>query len=389
MVHHDMTFEFATAGRVIFGRGTSSRIPDLARRLGASALLVLGRSGRGADAFSALLASAGARSEIVHVEHEPTVDLIDETAAAARAKGCDLVVAVGGGSVIDAGKAVAVMLRNPGKVIDYLEVVGGGKPLSRPGVPFIAIPTTAGTGAEVTRNAVLGVPEHAVKASLRGLFLLPRIALIDPALTDSLPPAVTAYTGMDALTQLIEAFVGNAANPLTDGLCREGLKRAARSLKAVYHDGGDQSAREEMSVAALFSGIALANARLGAVHGLAGVLGGTTKHPHGALCARLLPFVMAANLQAARESASGPATEARYDEVARIVTGNASANAREGVAWVHALCDELQIPPLREAGLTLEACPQVIPAAQRASSMKGNPTPLPDDLLLQVLESAL
>ena len=188
-------------------------------------------------------------------------------------------IAVGGGSVIDAGKAVAGLLANPGDVLDYLEVVGGGKPLSRPAVPFLAVPTTAGTGAEATRNAVLDVPEHGVKVSLRSPHLLPRLAVVDPELTLSLPPEVTAYTGMDALTQLIEPFVSNAANPFTDGVCREGLARAARSLAIAYRDGSDLAAREDMAIAALFSGFALANARLGAVHGFAGVLGGATGRP--------------------------------------------------------------------------------------------------------------
>ena len=314
---------------------------------------------------------------------------MDQAAARARGQGCDLVIAVGGGSVIDTGKAVAAMLTNPGDVLDYLELVGGGKPLLRPGVPFIAVPTTAGTGTEATRNAVLGVPEHAVKASLRGLFLLPRLAVIDPALTDSLPPEVTAYTGMDALTQLIEALVSNAANPLTDGLCREGLKRASRSLRAAFHDGANRASREEMCVAALFSGIALANAKLGAVHGLAGVLGGVTGHPHGALCARLLPFVMEANIRALHEFETGASILQRYDEVAQILTGNPSAHAQDGAEWVHHVCAELQISPLRKAGLTPQGCPDIIPAAQRASSMQGNPVKLPDEVLLQILELAM
>lgn len=384
-----MKFDFATAGRIVFGRGCSRQLPELTRGLGTSALLVLGRSGRGGEEFTALLNAAGMRSRIAHVDGEPTIHLVDQAAAQARSEGCDLVVAVGGGSVIDAGKAVAVMLTNPGQVLDYLEVVGGGKPLVQPGAPFIAVPTTAGTGTEATRNAVLGVPEHAVKASLRGHLLLPRLALIDPGLTDSLPAEVTAYTGMDALTQLIEAFVGNAANPLTDGLCREGLRLAGRSLMTVYHDGGNQAARDDMCLAALFSGIALANAKLGAVHGLAGVLGGVIGHPHGALCARLLPFVMEANIRALQDHPAGPATLARYVEVAQILNDNPAASAGDGVEHVFSLCAELHIPPLRPAGLTRAACGPIIPASQRASSMKGNPIALADAELLQILEQAL
>jgi alcohol dehydrogenase class IV len=290
--------------------------------------------------------------------------------------------------VVDAGKAVAVMLTNPGAVLDYLELVGGGKPLREPGVPFLAVPTTAGTGAEVTRNAVLDVPEHGVKASLRSPHLLARLAVVDPGLTQSLPPEVTAYTGMDALTQLIEPFVCNAANPLTDGVCREGLARAARSLARAYRDGSDPDAREDMALAALCGGIALANARLGAVHGFAGVLGGATGHPHGAICARLLPFVMEANIRAAGERGN-PATPRRYVEVARTLTGDPEAVAGDGVSWVRGLCAEMRIPPLREAGLTAADCGPLIPFARRASSMRGNPVELSDEELRGVLEAAL
>ncbi len=296
-----MTFEFATAGRILFGCGQLRQVPALARGLGRRALLVLGASNRGREGLTQALGEAGIRPVSFNVGGEPTTHLVDEATRMARAEGCDLVIALGGGSVIDAGKAVAGLLGNPGVALDYLELVGGGKSLANPGVPFVAIPTTAGTGAEVTRNAVLDVPEHKAKASLRSHHLLPRLAIVDPELTLSMPPEVTAYTGMDALTQLIEPFVSHAANPLTDGICREGLARAARSLAAVYRDGSDLTAREEMALAALCGGMALANAKLGAVHGFAGVLGGATGQAHGALCARLLPHVMEVNLRAADE----------------------------------------------------------------------------------------
>ena len=277
-----MKFEFATAGRILFGTDSSGQLPSLAQGLGDTALLVLGGSRRHGEALTRRWPERVFAPGSSASSDEPTTHLVDEAAALARDSGCNLVIAVGGGSVIDTGKAVAAMLAHPGPVLDYLELVGGGQPLDRPGAPCIAVPTTAGTGTEVTRNAVLGVPEHQVKASLRSQYLLPRLAVIDPALCRSLPAAVTAYTGMDALTQLIEPFVSHAANPLTDGVCREGLTLAARSLANAVHEGSNLAARQDMSAAALFSGIALANAKLGAVHGLAGVLGGTTGHPHGA-----------------------------------------------------------------------------------------------------------
>ena len=379
-----MKFEFATAGRIVFGPGCSRQLPDLAKSLGTKALLVLGRSGRGQQALIADLAQAGVRSVPFHVEGEPTVVMVDQAKDLAMDEECELLIAVGGGSVIDAGKAAAGMLNNPGAVLDYLEVVGGGKPLRRPAMPWIAVPTTAGTGAEVTRNAVLDVPDRRVKVSLRSQHLLPAIAVIDPELTLSLPPAVTAFTGMDALTQLIEPFVSNAANPITDGVCREGLRLAARSLATAFHDGTNLAARTEMSAAALLGGIALANAKLGAVHGLAGVLGGATGHPHGAISARLLPLVMEANIHALQDRPAGSATLARYAEVAQIITADPSARPGDGVAWVNTLCVEFQIPPLRQSGLTAQACAAIVPAAQH-SSMKGNPVSLPDAELLRIL----
>lgn len=383
-----MTFEFATAGRIIFGRGKSEQVPALAREFGRRALVVLGGSDRGRQALTEGLSDAGIRPVVFNISGEPTTHLVDRATGIARAERCDLVISVGGGSVIDAGKAVAGLLANPGEARDYLELAGGGKPLLERGVPFIAVPTTAGTGSEVTRNAVLDVPEHQVKASLRSPHLLARLAVVDPDLTLSLPPAITAYTGMDALTQLIEPFVSNAANPLTDGVCREGLRRAARSLARAYRDGSDVAAREDMALAALFGGIALGNARLGAVHGFAGVLGGTTGHAHGAICARLLPFVMEANIRAAAERRA-PTIVQRYIEIARSLTGDAGADAPDGVSWVRALCAEMEIPPLRVAGLSIADCDRLIPLAQRASSMHGNPVKLSDTELRGILEASL
>ena len=382
-----MKFEFATAGRILFGAGVSRQLPALAKSLGEAALLVVGRSGRGIDVLAAGLAEAGVRLVPFHVDAEPTNRLVDEAKELALDRGCELVIAVGGGSVIDAGKAVAGMLNNAGTVMDYLEVVGGGRPIRRPAAPWIAVPTTAGTGAEVTRNAVLEIPERRVKVSLRSHHLLATVAVIDPDLTVSLPAAITAYTGLDALTQLIEPFVSSAANPLTDGVCREGLTLAARSLAAACRDGSDIVARTDMSAAALLGGIALANAKLGAVHGFAGVLGGIAPHPHGAICARLLPVVIEANLRALAQRPVPGALD-RYTEVARRLTGDPTATAEDGLAWVRALCAELAIPPLRASGLTRSDFAHVIPAAERASSMQGNPVKLTEDELAAVLEAA-
>jgi alcohol dehydrogenase class IV len=302
---------------------------------------------------------------------------------------CDFVIGFGGGSVLDTGKAIAALLANGGDPLDYLEVIGRGQPLTKPSAPYIAIPTTAGTGAEVTRNAVLASPEHRVKASLRSPYMLPDVALVDPELTYSLPRDVTAYTGLDALTQLIEPYVSIKANPMTDALCCDGIHRVSRSLQTACEVGDDPVARQDMALASLFGGLALANAALGAVHGFAGPLGGMFPAPHGAVCAALLPHVMAANIQTLQiEDPTGEALW-RYGEVARMLTGDATATVHDGVDWVLWLCDTLHVPPLSSYGLTKADFDDLIEKAGAASSMKGNPIKLSPDRLYTILKRAL
>jgi alcohol dehydrogenase class IV len=383
-----MNFEFATATRIIFGPGKLSELPQIARGFGRRALLVTGSRSTSAQQLIETLESVDVASERFAVAGEPTVALINQGIALARKSECQFVVAIGGGSVIDAGKAIAVMLANDGELLDYVEVVGRGKTLSKPSLPFIAIPTTAGTGAEVTRNAVLGSTDHRVKASLRSPFMLPTVALLDPEQTYELPPALTASTGLDALTQLIEPFTCNRANALTDAICREGMRRVAGSLRIAYAEGRNVAAREDMMLAGLFGGLALANAGLGAVHGFAAPIGGMFPAPHGAVCAALLPHVMVANDCAARANNAGAVVN-RYDEVARILTGNPDASATDGVRWVSELVRDLNIPPLRAYGLNASHIPELVAKAANASSMKANPVKLSPDELAGLLEQAL
>lgn len=384
-----MKFEFATAGRIIFGAGALREAGGVAAGLGKNALVVGGSSLARVEPLAALLGQAGLAVKLLAVAGEPTVAQVTRGAELAREGGCDLVVAMGGGSAIDAGKAIAALLSNPGDPLDYLEVVGRGLPLQSAPAPFIAIPTTAGTGAEVTRNAVLGVPEQRVKVSLRSPLMLPRAALIDPELTYGLPPALTASTGMDALTQCLEPFVSPAATPLTDGLCREGLARAARGLRQAYTHGHDAAAREDMAVASLCGGLALANARLGAVHGFAAPLGGMFPAPHGAICGRLLAPVMAINIRALRERAPGSPALARYAEAARILTGEPDARAEDGAAWAGGLCAELALPTLGAFGVTEADIPAIVAKARRAGSMQGNPIALTDAELAGALRAGM
>lgn len=384
-----MRFEFATATRVLFGPGTFREAAPLARELGQRALLVTGRSAARAQPLGAALQGAGIDHRLLAIPGEPTTRDVEAGVAVARREGCDCVIALGGGSAIDGAKAIAAMLANPGELLDYLEVVGRGQPLSRPAAPWMAIPTTAGTGAEVTRNAVLASPSHQVKASLRSPLLLPRLALVDPELTHGLPPALTASTGLDALTQLIEPYVCVRANPLTDALCVEGLKRAARSLRRAFEDGADAAAREDMSAASLFSGMTLAHAGLGAVHGFAAPIGGRFPAPHGAVCAALLPHVMEVNLRALNQRAPGSEAVRRYEEAARVLTGRPQATARDGVLWVRELCAALHVPGLRTYGLAPSDGAALCEKAAAASSMKANPIGLTPDELQEIFERAL
>jgi alcohol dehydrogenase class IV len=320
---------------------------------------------------------------------EPTVDLLRGGAARIREERCDLVVAFGGGSALDAGKALAALATNPGDPLDYLEVIGRGQPLRNASAPFLAIPTTAGTGSEVTRNAVLGAPEQRVKASLRSAGMLPRVAVVDPELTLSLPRAVTASTGLDALTQLIEPYVSVRANPMTDSFCVEGMRRAAEGLPRAWNDGGDREARTAMSWAALLGGLALANSGLGVVHGFAAPIGGMFPAPHGAACAAVLPHGMAVNVQALRARApESPALE-RYEEVARLLTGRGNTSPEDGVEWVAELCRKLEVPPLRTYGVREEHIPELVEKAGQTNSMKGNPILLTKEELRQIAEQAL
>jgi len=384
-----MRFEFATATRIVFGRGTVREVAPAAQAMGRRALLVTGRSLDRAKPLARQLKDVGVESRPFAVEGEPTADVARTGAACARANQCDLVIAFGGGSALDAGKAIAAMATNPGDVTDYLEVVGKAQPLTVSPLPLIAVPTTAGTGAEVTRNAVLAAPEQRVKVSMRHPMMLPRLAVIDPDLTLGLPPEITAATGLDALTQLIEPLVSVRANPMTDTFCREGLERVRRSLGRAYHEGGDVEARTDMSLAALLGGLALANAGLGVVHGFAGPIGGMFPAPHGAVCAALLPHGMEANIRALRARAPESGSLRRYDEVGRILTGRSDARAEDGVEWVRELLREFQIPLLRLYGVGVADVGILAEKASRASSTKGNPIPLVPDELADLLRKAI
>jgi len=384
-----MLFEFATATRILFGTGAVRQVAAAAKQMGRRALLVTGLPLECAAALAAELGVCSVGGPTFSIAQEPTIDMVRHGTRLAQEQRCDVVIGLGGGSSIDAGKAIAAILGNGGDPLDYLEVIGGGRPLERPSAPFIAVPTTAGTGAEVTRNAVLASPEHRVKASLRSAHMLPRLAVVDPELTLNLPPALTAATGLDALTQLIEPFVSVRANAMTDMFCLEGMGRAAGSLRRAYRDGADLEARTDMALASLLGGLALANAGLGAAHGFAAPIGGMFDAPHGAVCAALLPHVMRANIGALRSRAPQSEALRRYQTVARTLTGDPAAAPEDGAAWTLRLCGELKVPPLRSYGIADEHLAVLVEKAGQASSMKGNPIPLTTEELCEILARAL
>ena len=384
-----MQFQFATAAQIQFGAGKHREIAALAAPLGKKALVVSGAGGAHPEKITEPLEDAGIAWQSFIVHSEPTVELVQDGVKRAKAAGCDHVIAFGGGSVLDTGKAIAAMLTNPGDVLDYLEVVGKGMALKQRSAPMIAIPTTAGTGSEVTRNAVLAVTDKKVKVSMRSAWMLPAIALIDPELMMSMPPAVTASSGMDALTQVIEPFVCSRANAMTDVLAREGIQRAGRSLKEAYYNGANLAAREDMAWASLLGGLCLANAGLGAVHGFAGPIGGMFDAPHGAVCARLLPIVCAANVKALQERAPEHIALQKYQEIACMLTGKPDADINQGVYWLEELTADLKIPGLSAYGITMDSIPMIMEKSRAASSMKANPIPLTDDELREILERTL
>jgi alcohol dehydrogenase class IV len=389
--HRVNAFEFNSVGRIAFGCGTVARMGELTASFGRTALCI--HNGEISERVIASLGKAGVAVTFHRQRGEPVVADVDRATEEARRLNCDVILGVGGGSAIDTAKAVAGLLGNGGSALDYMEVIGKGQKIIKPAMPWIAVPTTAGTGAEATRNAVVGFPEKKFKASIRSELLLPRIALIDPELGVGVPRDVTARSGMDALCQLIESYTSTGAQPITDGLAIKGIALAARSLERAFSDSTDIAARADMAMAALLSGITLTNVGLGAVHGFAAPLGASFPVPHGTACAALLPGVIAANVAALRRMATDHPTLSRYAEIGRIVAGR--SNLADGAAidacqeFTADLARRLAIPPLRQFGITSADVPEIVTLAQKASSMKFNPVKLSADTLADVLSAAL
>ena len=391
-----MTWGFAAPGEILFGEGAVRELGERAAALGTRAFVVTGRDPSRAAAALDSLRAAGLTVAVFPAIGEPSFDILRSALSEARRFAGDggppgglIVTGIGGGSALDLAKGVGILLANPGDPLDYAEVIGAGRPFASPSVPVIAVPTTAGTGSEATKNAVFAEPGRGVKVSLRSPSMFPRLALVDPELCLGLPPAVTAWTGMDALTQVLEPFVSLKANPGTDALCAAALAEAPAALRRAFGDGSALEARTVLARVSLFSGLALGNAGLGAAHGLAAPLGGRFPVPHGAACAAVLASSVRANLRALREREPGGPALIRYAVAARLVTGNPGASADDLAEACGSLAEDLGIPRLASWGVRESDIPDIAAAAMASSSMKANPIPLAAAEVEGILREAL
>ena len=385
-----MEFNFFSPTKIIFGPGTTGKIAQSVKNLGGSALIVTGKDTRRATSIIADLEQAGICCTVFSQPTEPLVEDVVQGGKMAGELGVDFILALGGGSVLDAAKAISALAVNTRDIYDYLEVIGRGMPLEQKSLPLVAIPTTAGTGAEVTCNAVLGSRDYGVKVSMRSPFLYPYLVIVDPALTLSMPQRITAETGMDALTQLMEAFVTPFSSPITDALCIEGLKRVAKSFVNAFKNGQDIEARQDMCIASLLGGLVLANAKLGAVHGIAGPLGGMIKASHGLICARFLAPVTELNItRLAQLGSTNDTVLEKYRKIAVILTRDSTAQPGDGVDFIKKLAMTMELSMLKKPGLDGFGCKELAEKALASSSIKGNPVKLTSKEILALVEDQI
>ncbi|YCO05439.1 iron-containing alcohol dehydrogenase [Vibrio sp. VNB-15] len=376
-------FQFMTATRIIFGEGALQSSLSVINQFGYSVLLVTGKDTQRATPIINYLKAQNMRYQHVAISGEPNITMVEETAVLGRKFQPDMVIAIGGGSVIDMGKALAAIVPNQGDVYDYVEVVGRNVPLKTKPIYFIAIPTTASTGSEVTRNAVLKSGQDQVKVSLRSPEMLADVAIVDPTLTYGTDQYTSGRGAMDAFTHLMEAYVCGDPNPLTDMVCEEGLRRLSRSVIAGCKQD-NHKARADLSFAALLGGMAITNAKLGAAHGLASALGGKLDAPHSVITARLAPHVMQENIKAAKQAGRADVIS-RYRRLAQLVTDRTNANEHDGVLWVKMVLDKLELPHLGKFGVCQTSFEQVADDALMSVAIKGNPLPLNQDRLVYIL----
>lgn len=392
-----MNFNLARLPRIDFGAGSVSHLPGRIAEFGTSALIVTGAhsfiGSRHWVALTNAFADHGILWELVHVPGEPSPQLVDQIVRELRDSHPNCVVGIGGGSALDAAKAVAGLLEPGNSVMDHLEGVGPELPYLGPSTPFIAVPTTAGTGSEATKNAVLSVHgEEGFKKSFRDEKLMAKWAIIDPDLLATCPPKVLAANGMDAFTQLLESFVSSKANPLMDSLARSGMERARDALLPWYDGVGNLAEhRANMAYAALLSGITLAHVGLGSVHGLASPLGAFFPIPHGVVCGTLVAEATRVNIKALNERASGHPALGKYADAGRLLARQALDDEEARQALVDNLLDwtlRLPLPRLGEYGITEVDIPRIV-ANSRGSSMKTNPIVLTDEEIAGILRARL
>jgi alcohol dehydrogenase class IV len=378
-------FDFSTANRIRFGPGSLNELPEMIKNYGRKIAIVRPSHQSAFLQMEKLIDKNIFQYDSIFVDAEPNLQGVMAAIDQAIRNRYDFVIGIGGGSVMDTAKVIATMLTNAGDLMDYLEVVGKGLPLKNRCAPLIAIPTTSGTGSEVTRNAVIDIPGKNLKVSMRSPLMLPWISIVDPLLTLSVPPDVTAYTGMDAFIQVIEPYVCVKANYMTDRFCEDGIKRAANNLLQVYRNGSDQEARCEMSLVSLFGGLSLANAGVGAIHAFASVIGSTYHVPHGAACACFLPSVVQVNIAALQERNPGSISIKKYANIVRWITKNEKATFEDGIEWFNTLCHSLNIPRLRDYQIKKTDFNDILQVAKKTSSMKANPIDLLDEELMNML----
>ncbi|MGF1748057.1 iron-containing alcohol dehydrogenase [Vibrio cionasavignyae] len=376
-------FQFMTSSRIIFGEGALQSSLSIINQFGYSVLLVTGQDRQRAEPVIHYLHSQNMRYQHVAICGEPNITMVEETAIMGRRFKPDMVIAIGGGSVLDMGKALAAIIPNQGDVYDYVEVVGRNVPLKTKPIPMIAIPTTASTGAEVTKNAVLKSGQDKVKVSLRSPDMLPDVAIVDPVLTYGTDAYTSGRGAMDAFTHLMEAYVCGEPNPLTDMVCEEGLRRLSQSIISGCKQDNPK-ARADLSFAAMLGGMAITNAKLGAAHGLASALGGKITAPHSVITAQLAPHVMAENVKAAKRAGRSDVLN-RYRQIAQILTSRSDATIEDGIIWVTMILERLELPKLSDFGVCHTSFDVVAADAMKSVAIKGNPLPLTVDRLEHIL----
>lgn len=378
-----MNFNFISPQNIYFGCGKADIIPELTEKYDSPILLVVSKSASENPYVQNIVSNIKRIKNIVifdKVSGEPTIDTVDACASIARDSNVSLIISIGGGSVIDTAKAAAGFAKNTGNIIDYIEGVGTDRQITNPPIDHIAVPTTSGTGSEMTKNAVISGTDMKFKRSFRHERLVPIAAVVDPMLTLSVPKKVTAYSGMDAITQLIESYISKKSNPFTDALCLEAMKNAGESLLRVYRDGNDINGRTNMAYASMISGMCLANSGLGAVHGIAAGLGAVSKVPHGLACAVLLPHIIRINAPYIKEKSSA---------LCSVLTGSCTGSHNKDISavidYIDKLTYTLQIPAgFKDFNIDYETANEIIQCSS-SSSMSGNPHTMTAEEIFNIL----